>query len=240
VHGIAAVDPAKATEPRAYYSRSGPLGDVFSAGAERFRGRNIAAVGLGIGSVACYGGKGQSWSFYEIDPAVVDIARDPRYFTTLPSCAPDARIVLGDARLSLEREAPNSYALIVLDAYDSDQVPTHLLTQEAMAVYLRQLSTDGVLAFHTSNRHFDLAPVLAALADDAGLIALQRDDEALAPEDVQNAKMPSSWVAMTRRGHMLPKLGGSPQWHALSRNGDLPLWTDDYSSLARILRIESI
>lgn len=240
MHGIQAVDPAKATEPRAYYSRSGPLGDVFSAGADRFSGRSIAAVGLGIGSVACYGKKRQSWSFYEIDPAVVDIARDPRFFTTLASCAPDARIVLGDARLSLEREAPKGYALIVLDAYNSDQVPAHLLTQEAMTVYLRHLASDGVLAFHTSNRHFDLAPVLAALADDAGLMALQRDDEALAPEDVQNAKMPSSWVVMTRRGYMLPNFSASPRWHALSRNSDLPLWTDDYSSLARILRTESI
>lgn len=240
VHGIQAVDPAKALEPRAYYSRSGPLGDVFSAGADRFRGRAIAAVGLGIGSVACYREKGQSWTFYEIDPAVVAIARDPRFFTTLASCASDARVVLGDARLSLEREARNFYALIVVDAYDSDQVPTHLLTREAMAVYLHQLASDGVLAFHTSNRHFDLAPVLAALADDAGLTSLERDDEALTQEDVQNAKMPSSWVVMTRRGKMLPNFSADPRWHALSRNGDLPLWTDDYSSLARVLRAESI
>ncbi len=240
VHGIESMEPSKATVPRAYYYRSGPLGDVFAGGSQRFAGRNIAAVGLGIGAAGCYRTAGQAWTFYEIDPQVVSIANDPRYFTQLQACAPDARIALGDARLSLEREAPANDALIILDAYDSDQVPTHLLTREAFAVYLRQLTDDGVLAFHTSNRHFDLAPVLAALADDAGLLALERDDEGLTPDDLQNAKMPSSWVVMTRRGCMLPNIANDSRWHELARNPAMPLWTDDYSSLARILRPEAL
>ncbi len=240
VHGIESMEPSKATVPRAYYYRSGPLGDVFAGGSQRFAGRNIAAVGLGIGAAGCYRTAGQAWTFYEIDPQVVSIANDPRYFTQLQACAPDARIALGDARLSLEREAPANDALIILDAYDSDQVPTHLLTREAFAVYLRQLTDDGVLAFHTSNRHFDLAPVLAALADDAGLLALERDDEGLTADDLQNAKMPSSWVVMTRRGRMLPNIANDSRWHELARNPAMPLWTDDYSSLARILRPEAL
>jgi hypothetical protein len=236
VHGVQALDPARTIEPLAYYSRSGPLGDVFAAGAQRFTGRNIAVVGLGIGTASCYSRNGQTWSFYEIDPAVVEIARNTHLFSLLPSCATDQRIVLGDARLSLEREPPRSYALIILDAYDSDQIPVHLLTREAFAVYLRQLAPDGVLAFHISNRHFDLAPVIAALADDAGLTALQRVGAKLSDQDLQSGKIPSSWVVVTRRGEMLPKLASDPNWHDLARNGSLPLWTDDYSSLARILR----
>jgi hypothetical protein len=236
VHGVQSLDPAKTIEPLAYYSHAGPLGDIFAAGAKRFAGRNIAVVGLGIGTTACYSANGQSWSFYEIDPSVVQIARDTRLFSLLPSCSPDGRIVLGDARLSLERETPRAYALIILDAYDSDQIPVHLLTREAIAVYLRQLANDGVLAFHISNRHFDLAPVLAGLADDAGLTALQRIGAHLSDDDLQSGKIPSSWVVVTRRGEMLPALANDPNWRELSRRENLPVWTDDYSSLARILR----
>ena len=234
-HGIQAVDPAKATEPLAYYTRSGPLGDVFAAAAARFAGRNVAVVGLGIGAAGCFASPGQAWSFYEIDPAVVQLARDPRLFTALRSCVPGARIVVGDARLSLQQESPRSYALIVLDAYDSDQIPVHLLTREALAAYLAQLAPDGVLAFHISNRHFDLAPVLAGVAADAGLIALERDDETLSVRELQSGKMASSWVVMTRRGAMPAGLTTDARWHDLTR-ADVPLWTDDYSSLARIVR----
>jgi hypothetical protein len=240
VHGIQSIDPAKSDEPRAYYARSGPLGDVFNAGQKRFAGRSLAAVGLGIGAAACYRTSGQTWTFYEIDPAVVRIARDARLFSALASCAPDARIVLGDARLSLAQEAPMGYALLLLDAYDADQVPVHLLTREALAVYLRQVAADGVLAFHVSNRHFELAPVIAALAYDAGLAALERDDESLTPEDLQEATMPSAWVVLARRGEMLPGLAADQRWHAPDRAADLPLWTDDYSSLARVLRPGSL
>jgi hypothetical protein len=240
VHGIQSIDPAKSDEPRAYYARSGPLGDVFNAGQKRFAGRSLAAVGLGIGAAACYRTNGQTWTFYEIDPAVVRIARDARLFSALASCAPDARIVLGDARLALAREAPTGYALLLLDAYDADQVPVHLLTREALAVYLRQVAPDGVLAFHVSNRHFELAPVIAALADDAGLEALERDDESLTAEDLQEATMPSAWVVLARRGEMLPGLGADQRWHPPGRDTDLPLWTDDYSSLARVLRPGSL
>jgi hypothetical protein len=240
VHGIQSIDPAKSDEPRAYYARSGPLGDIFNAGQKRFAGRALGAVGLGIGAAACYRAPGQTWTFYEIDPAVVRIARDARLFTALASCAPDARIVLGDARLSLAEQAPAGYALLLLDAYDADQVPVHLLTREALALYLRQVAADGVLAFHISNRHFELAPVLAALASDAGLEALERDDESLTPDDLQEATMPSAWVVLTRRGRMLAGLAADQRWHGPARDPSLPLWTDDYSSLARVLRTGSL
>jgi hypothetical protein len=238
VHGVQALDPLRESEPLAYYSRSGPLGDVFAAGAKRFARRNVAVVGLGNGSTGCYKTPGQSWTFYEIDPAVVSIATDRRYFSELPLCAPDAQIILGDARLSLERETAQSYGLIVLDAYNSDQVPVHLLTREALAVYLRQLSQDGVLSFHISNRYFDLAPVLAVLARDANLMALERDDYVLSVGELRSGKMASSWVVMTRANEMLPGLTTNSRWHSLAQNESIPLWTDDHSSLMRVVRLE--
>jgi hypothetical protein len=235
VHGVEELYSGRAAEPLAYYTRSGPLGDIFKATAARFAGRNVAAVGLGIGSAACLRSRGQHWTFYELDPQVERVAHDAKLFSVLDTCAPDARVVIGDARRSLGAEVGPSYALIVLDAYDSDQVPVHLLTREALAVYLRRLDADGLLAFHTSNRHFELAPVLAALAADAGLTALERDDEALTVDEAQSGKLPSSWVLMARRGSMPEALLHDPRWRDLER-ADIPLWTDDYSSLARILR----
>ncbi len=242
VHGIQSIDPAKSDEPRAYYARSGPLGDVFNAGQKRFAARSLAAVGLGIGAAACYRTSGQTWTFYEIDPAVVRIARDARLFTALASCAPDARIVLGDARLALAQEAPMGYALMLLDAYDADQVPVHLLTREALAVYLRCRSRPtACLAFHVSNRHFELAPVIAAPRGRRPpgwrWNATTRD---LTPDDLQEATMPSAWVVLARRGEMLPGLAADQRWHAPGRDQNLPLWTDDYSSLARVLRAGSL
>jgi hypothetical protein len=236
VHGVQALDPARSAEPLGYYSTSGPLGDVFAAAQPRLAGANVALVGLGVGSTACYRTAGQSWTFYEIDPAVVAMARDPRYFTLLASCAPDARIVLGDARLSLAREPAPIYTLIVLDAYNSDQVPVHLVTREAVQIYLHRLAGDGILAFHISNRHFDLEPVLAAIADDAGLDALERVDHGLSNADLRAGKMASSWIVMTRRGRMPEGLSRNERWGRLSHDEALPLWTDDYSSLLRVLR----
>src|ERR1041384_2076513 len=126
------LDPARRTELLTYYSLSGPLGQIFTTFDEDFKEYNIAVLGLGAGSVVCHKQPGQHWTFYEIDPSVERIARDPNYFTYLHDCAPDAEVVLGDGRLSLAAAPSGQYGLIILDAYSSDAMPVHLLTREAI------------------------------------------------------------------------------------------------------------
>ena len=164
-----AVDPAHQGEPLTYFHRDGPIGQAF-AGLPAVAGRrDIAVVGLGVGTLASYRTPGQQWTFYEIDPEVERIARTDAYFTYLRSCGDGCRVVLGDARLSLARAPLHGYGLIVLDAFSSDAIPIHLMTTEALGLYLSRLAPAGVLAFHITNRHLTLAPVLARLALSHGL-----------------------------------------------------------------------
>jgi hypothetical protein len=149
--------------PTSYYARRSAVGEAL-ANAPQLYGpaARVGVVGLGTGTLSCYKQPGQSWSIYEIDPAMVEIARTR--FSFLSKCAPDARIVLGDARLRLAEEAPNSMDILAVDAFSSDAVPMHLLTREALAVYGKAVQQDGIVLFHISNRYLDLKPVIADLA----------------------------------------------------------------------------
>jgi SAM-dependent methyltransferase len=229
LHGAELTIPGKTTEPLTYYSRNGPLGDIFRALEPRLHGRAaIGVVGLGTGTIASYAKPSQDWTFYEIDPQVVEIATDPRYFRYLSDGAPHARIELGDARLRLAQDARGDRALLILDAYSSDQIPVHLLTREALLVYLRVLAPHGVLAFHISNRYFDLAPVLRNLADDAGLVARIRTDGTMySASFIQR----STWVVMAHDATDLGALQNDRRWTFVPWRAGLRLWTDDYSSL---------
>jgi hypothetical protein len=233
-HGAQSLEPERRQEPLTYYTRSGPIGQIF---AERGGqpGLRVGAVGLGVATVACYAQPGQSWTFYEIDPAVARIARDPALFTFLRDCLPDAPIVLGDARLSLAA-GEGQYDLLILDAYSSDAIPIHLITREALALYLDRLAPDGVLAFHISNQHLDLEPVLADLAADAGLTALVRNDQVLTQEEWAAGKAPSVWVLLARPSTDLGPLATDPRWQPARRVPGARLWTDDFSSLLSVLR----
>ncbi len=164
LHGQQSLDPARRHEPLTYYNHSGPIGQVFDESRTRLAGANIAVIGLGAGTLACYAEPGQRWTFYEIDPAVERVARRPDYFTFLEDCrASSLEVILGDARLRLRDAPEHGYALIVLDAFSSDAIPSHLLTREARELYQRKLATGGMIAFHISNSFLDLAPVAALL-----------------------------------------------------------------------------
>jgi hypothetical protein len=236
LHGVESLEAGSGCEPLAYYSRSGPLGDIFQTGAARVANRDIGVIGMGIGSAAGYRQPGERWTFYELDPGVAAIAQDTNLFSFLQTCAPDASVVLGDGRLRLSQQTSPRYALLILDAYLGDHVPVHLLTREALASYLARTENDGIIAFHISNRNFFLAPVLSGLAQDAELEVLERDDLELSPEDSAGGKMESRWIVMTRKDQMPAALRADPRWHAPQPDPNLPLWTDDYSSLARVLR----
>jgi spermidine synthase len=176
------------------------------------------------------------WTFYEIDPAVERIARDARFFTSLQDCLPGVPVVLGDARLSLARAPDATYDLLVLDAYSSDAPPMHLLTREALALYLAKLAPRGLLVFNVSNRHPDLEPVLAGLARDGGLAARVRDDAAVRPEDSMRGKTPSTWVVMARALADLGALAADPRWQPLRGDPGDRVWTDSYGSLLAVFK----
>ncbi|MBT4489480.1 MAG: fused MFS/spermidine synthase [Rhodospirillaceae bacterium] len=229
-HGVQYTDPARRRQPLAYYHRKGPLGQVFEAFGPGLG--HIGGIGLGIGTAACYRQPGQSWTFFEIDPLVISMARDRSYFSYLEDCAPGARMVIGDGRLALARHQGPAFNLLIIDAFSSDAIPTHLLTREAMAVYLDHLAPKGLLAFHISNRHLNLAPVLADLAGDAGLKALIQHDAG----DQRNYYFPSTWVAMTRDETDLSPLTDTGRWRGLQARRGRRVWTDDYGNLLAVTR----
>lgn len=236
IHGMQSLDVDRQREALTYYHATGPLGQLFTGRAsERTVGR-VAVVGLGAGTVACYSRPNQAWTFYEIDPSVERIARDDRFFTYLRDCAPAAQVVLGDARLSLAKAPDQGYDLMVLDAYSSDSVPVHLLTREALALYLRKLAPGGVLAFHISNNFLDLQAVVGDLAADAGLVGLVRHDIAVGADDQARGKTPSQWVVVARDAAQVGDLAADRRWQSLGGRQDRPVWTDDFSSVVSVLR----
>ena len=168
---------------------------------------NVAIVGLGAGTLACYAEPGERWTFYEIDPVIQRIASDPHYFTFLAdSRAESIQIVIGDARLRL-REAPeHGYQVIILDAFSSDSLPVHLITREAVQLYKSKLAPGGLIVFNLSNRYLDLEPVVTALAIDAGLVCRIRADRDVTPAEKRDGKQPSIWAVLAARvGHRLFK-----------------------------------
>lgn len=223
LHGLQSTEPATRDEPTSYYHRKGPLGDVMALLADR-RSEGAAVIGLGAGTVACYGSPEAPWTFYEINPAVVRVASDPRYFSFLSDCQPQARIRLGDGRLLLAGDA-GRYPLIILDAFSSDAVPAHLLTVEALSAYFEKLAPGGIIAINVSNRFIELPPILAAAAERLGVTAASRFD----PTDNRLAKA-SNWVALARSPETLAPLIAQRGWSKARSNG-AEAWTDDRSDL---------
>ncbi|HEU4835342.1 MAG TPA: fused MFS/spermidine synthase [Pyrinomonadaceae bacterium] len=230
VHGVQLNDEARKCEATSYYHKDGPLGQVFAVYNSRPSIKPVAATGLGAGTIGTYAAQGQEWDFYDIDPNIVRIASDPRYFTFLSDCTKaQYRVILGDARLRL-REAPaGRYGLLIMDAFSSDSVPAHLLTTEAMNLYLDKLSSDGVLAFHISNRYLNLEPLLSGLSRRAGLVALIRRDE----ERNVVGRYPSIWVVMARNDAALGAIATDNRWNRVQ--GDT-VWTDDFSNILSLLK----
>jgi len=234
IHGRQSLALARHCEPLSYYHREGPLGQLFKTFDAQLAGANVAIVGLGTGATAAYTRPGQSWTFYEINPAVVSIARDPSYFTYLSYCAAaPVAISLGDARLQLQHAPPAHYGLIVLDAFSSDAIPVHLMTVEALDIYLSKLAPGGLLVFHISNRSLDLHPVVADLALARSLVCLGFDDTA---RNQPGGKEPSQWVVMARRPEDVQTFAADTRWRPLEGRTGRPVWTDDFSNIVTIFK----
>jgi SAM-dependent methyltransferase len=213
-----------------YYQQTAGIG--LAIAAKQGRPVRVGVIGLGTGTIAAYGREGDVFRFYEIDPHVLEIAR--RDFTYLGDSPAKIEVALGDARLSLEREQPQSFDVLAVDAFSSDAIPVHLITREALGVFLRHVKPDGIVAFHVSNRFLDLIPVVARIAREQGAhTVLVRDD----PDEEDEQRSRTDWVLVSRdesalRAEKIVAGGGAaaedrPEWRT---------WTDDYSNLVQILK----
>ena len=235
IHGMQSLDPNRAHEPLSYFYKTGPIGQVFSTSSIREHLREVAVIGLGAGSLACYAESGRHFTFYEIDPTVETIARNPEYFTFLRDCSPETKVVIGDARLSLQDAPAHKYDMVIADAFSSDTVPVHLVTREAIELYLAKLANHGLLAFNISNRYLDLRPVLGAIARSAGLECIVRDDSNPDAYEQSRGKLASTWLLMARTRADFASLASEPTWHDLPARPGSRVWTDDYSTLTGII-----
>lgn len=231
-HGLQLLDPAKATQPTTYYGPGSGIGQAMRAlPALEGTAARVGVVGLGTGTLACYARPGQSWTFFEIDPAIVRIARDTGQFSFLSRCAPGVPIRIGDARLSLAAAPPQSLDLLALDAFSSDAIPMHLLTREAFQTYGRVLAPRGLLLVHITNRFLDLEPVIAAAARDGGWTASLYENN---PASRWEGR--SVWIAMSRDPAVIAKLTGRKAWRPLRERPGFPGWSDDFASVLPLVK----
>lgn len=234
LHGLEMIEgPGPEGVPLGYYHPRGPLGGLFTMlGAQHPDGFRAGLVGLGTGAIAAYSRPQDAFTFYEIDPAVARIASDPAYFSFLDSAPGTIGIELGDGRLLLEDDTER-FDLLVIDAFSSDAIPTHLLTLEAMRLYQARTTLSGVIAMHISNRHLDLSGLLLNAGRAVGLTVLINDDGVDQDYTERTGHFSSTWVAMT----------GSPEVaQELARRGFVPYerpdapepWTDERSDLLSV------
>lgn len=229
LHGVQSLEPARRLTPLSYYGPASGAGLTLT-NAQSLYGpmARIGVVGLGAGSLACYHRSGESWTFFEIDPLVLSYSRN-RTFTFLSDCAPDARVVIGDARIELGKLTPASFDVLAVDAFSSDAIPLHLMTDEALGVYERALSPRGIMLVHISNRFIDLEPVLSADARKRGLFAAKRLDV----PGAETGYSPSDWIALSRDPAALKALAAAnkgQQWRPLGKPA-ASVWTDDHASI---------
>jgi len=237
-HGSQPLDPERRRVPTTYYHPSGPLGDVVRA--LRLRGPlgDVGIIGLGAGTIAAYGEPGERFTYFEIDPKVAAIARDASFFTYLADARAETTIRLGDGRRSLEALADRRFDLIVVDAFSSDAIPAHLITKEALALYLSRLKPGGCVAFHLTNRFLALDPVVGAIAADLGAPAAVLSDTTLTQQQLFEGKDLSKWAVVGLPGSALA-VEGAGAWSKLASDpAGYPArahWTDDRSDVVGLL-----
>ena len=221
-----------------YYHNRSPMAQAIPAIRARKGGPiKVAVVGLGSGTLACFSEPGEDWRYFEIDVSIVDIARDRPRFTFLKSCAPDAQIILGDARLTLAREPDGFYDLIILDAYSSDAIPIHLATREAMALYKRKLAPNGAVITHISNRHLELSGVVAGIAAANGLKTWVGRDKPKPGKNADEAEDDDQYIYTSQiaisaaESEDIGALAFSPYWQFTKPDPKDRVWSDDYSNI---------
>jgi SAM-dependent methyltransferase len=215
--------------PTTYYGTASGVGLALNLCCLN-RPRRVGVIGLGTGTIAAYGKPGDVFRFYDINPAVEHVARGS--FTYLRDSKAKVEVVIGDARVSLASESPQNYDVIAVDAFSGDAIPVHLITTEALDVYKRHLAPGGVIAFHVSNRHLNLAPVVQQLADHGNMKAVL----IASGDDLKHGVSSSDWVLVTTNALMIDALHYSKDREDIKVAPGLRRWTDDYNSLLPILR----
>lgn len=233
-HGRQFVDPKRQCEPLAYYHQEGPLGKIMSVFNQNHPDSSVGLIGLGAGAALTYSMPDQDWDIYEIDPLVIQIATDAKLFSYLSECsAVVPRIIEGDARLQLQRTPDARYKLLILDAFSSDAIPTHLLTREAMDLYFQKIATDGWLVMHISNRYLNLEQIIAGAAKERGDYGLIWFDTATRNTTEREE---SHWVILSRREGNLKELLADPNRIPLESRPTLDPWTDNRSSILPLFK----
>jgi hypothetical protein len=236
IHGAQNVGEARPT-PLTYYAKEGPMGQALTALRTDAPSLRFGVVGMGTGASACYSTPADTWTFYEIDPLVVSLARDHGAFRFLKDCTPNARIVTGDARLSLADEPDAVFDVLILDAFSSDSIPTHLMTRQALQLARAKLAPDGVILFNISNRYLKLEPVVANTARAAGLTGITQFFRSTG-EQGKRMITSSHWIALSNSPEKLARIAANGKWRPLEPDATTPVWTDDYSSLIGVISIK--
>lgn len=239
-HGSQMADHPLLFEPTGYYSKAGPVGQAMQVIQDAASTQRGALVGLGVGTLAAYARDGDTFVYYEIDPVIIDIAQDRRYFSYLRNAenrGATVEFVVGDARLTLGDAEPGSFDYMVLDAFTSDAIPVHLLTVEALDLFMRTVAADGLVLLHISNQHLNLEPIVASAVDALDLHAVVRWETRVGIEGDPVRHSPSTWVVIARRTALLAPLIAMPGdaeagfWRPLERTPGLRPWTDDHANI---------
>jgi hypothetical protein len=236
VHGIQFRSPERKCDPSSYYHRLGPVSEITALFEKSTLPRQVGLVGLGAGAMLTYAQPDQTWTIFEIDPAVIRVAQDPQFFTYLRDCnRATLKIQLGDARLRLQEMPDRTFGLLYVDAFSSDVIPMHLLSLEAVQLYRQKLVPDGVLAFHLSSRHFELAPLVANLGKPLGLACYISTLGDLTPSALAEGGFESTWAVLVPESQVSAILSRAA-WFKVEPQADGPFWTDDFSSLLGVLK----
>jgi predicted membrane-bound spermidine synthase len=238
LHGLQFAIPEREHESLSYYHRKGPFGEIYEAFVSNSIQNSVAVVGLGVGSLMAFSKPGQKWTFYEIDPDIIRIAQDEKYFTYLKNSKTDkVKIIPGDARLKIQSAENGEFDMIVIDAFSSDSIPIHLMTKEAFKIYLSKLDANGILAIHISSQNLDLSQVVGDLANDAGLYCFfQNDDYIDYSDDQTRGKYTSTWTVMSRHYSSLEILKKKTNWKFIPPRLNAQPWTDDFSNILSVIR----
>jgi hypothetical protein len=229
MHGNQYLDPTLRKQPTTYYTATSGIGRAIESLHPRLEPLKVGVIGLGTGTIATWGAKGDVYRFYDINPAVIEIAK--RDFTYLSDSEATIETPLGDARLVLEREPPQGFDVLAIDAFSSDAIPVHLITSEALAIYRKHMKPSGIIAFHVTNRYLDLVPVVEALANAHGLAAVWISDDG---DDSFASR--SDWVLLTKNFKALQKPAIADAATPIQPRRDWRLWTDDFNNLVQVLK----